>query len=219
MRSARDISHLTPQHHSLGVRALPAGVPPERCPRVWPLTSDMWPARWAVRPHHGGMRRCQTAKSHQIIPRTTLDAPHGERGPAALSPRLQSPTATLPSTKGHRPLGQAACSLWTRASRAGGCTSKYIYIKLYLYIHAQVNTNRKPPYGDPDNQSRANHKCPTPMNSSLGKHQARLENFATASPRKYPAGPEPSPSCSRALRRAVPCRRRLAASRPCLSSH
>lgn len=56
--------HPAPRHHSLGVRALPAGVPPERCPRVWPLTSDMWPARWAVKPHHGGMRRCQTAKSH-----------------------------------------------------------------------------------------------------------------------------------------------------------
>lgn len=104
----------------------------------------------------------------------------------ALSPRLQSPTATLPSMKAHHPPGQAACSLWTRASRAGGLTSKYIYIKnyIYLYLHAQVNTNQKPPYGDPDNQSRANHNCPMPMNSSLGKHQARLENFATASPRK-----------------------------------
>lgn len=73
--SARDIPHLTAQHHSLGVRVLPARVPSERYPCVWPLTSHTCPAHWAAKPHHRGMRRCETAKSHSIIPRTTLDTP------------------------------------------------------------------------------------------------------------------------------------------------
>lgn len=115
----------------------------------------------------------------------------------ALSPCPQSPTVTPSSMKAPHPPGQAACSIPSRRMHI-----KNIY---KIYINTHINTYQKPPYGDPDKQSRADHHCPTPMNSSLGKHQARLENFASASPRKYPAGPEPSPGCSE-LCRAEPCR-------------
>lgn len=53
-----------PQHHSLGVRVLPARVPPEPCPCAWPLTGHTCAAHRAAKPHHRGMRRCETAKSH-----------------------------------------------------------------------------------------------------------------------------------------------------------